>query len=432
MRSSSLPVVLGLVASCAFAQAPAPMPSLSPAWQAQWALRMRSQSGAALPSSPAPGWRFLTGQTEIPPASDGTRLVVVQANPKKVVALDPGTGRPLWEVPFTGLLDAPPQLVGDAVIFALDGGRLVVLDGASGALRHLLRLPPWDAGRDGGPSLRPRVLFPAAVGRTLVVAWHAPSADLRPEHGVYAFDLATGASRWTAALPGPSDLHPLILGDRVLLGGGGQLTMLDLETGTPVWNARLPVKGTFESCQYLEGRLFLRASQDLLALDPVTGRVLWSQKAPGSTLLIGAGDRILFTAPRGAFTLTEWVVAFNARTGEKAWEWEASEVRLPWVHQGRVIFNSKNELLALDLATGTPVWRRELGGALTLPLHVQAEAVLALHRAKGGLRLTAFRTSDGTEAWSAPVKDKVGTGLLLTGPKEVLLPLPEGGLMGLR
>ncbi|HJV91217.1 MAG TPA: PQQ-binding-like beta-propeller repeat protein [Holophagaceae bacterium] len=432
MRLRSLPLVLAF-AAFAQAQTASPMPPLVPGWVAQWALRSR---GGAEVATAAPGgsaaWRVVTGQNDAPPMSDGMRVVVVHANPKRVEALDPATGRSLWAVPFTGLLDQPPQFAGEAVVFALEGGRVVVLDAATGALRHLLRLPPWKSARGGGAPARLRLLFPAVSGQTLVAGWHTPGQESRPEQGLFAFDLGTGALRWAAALPGASEVHPLVMGNRVVAGGDGQLTMLDLETGRTVWISRTPRRASFESAQLIEDRLFVRTAQELLALDPVTGRVLWTQEAPGCSLLVGAGDRIAFTLPRGTFNPTEWVVAYNARTGERAWEREADEARQPWIQGGRLLINAKEELQALDLMTGTALWRRDLTGALLLPLRVQGEAVLALHRARGGTRLAAYRLTDGVESWSTLVKERTGTGLLLAGPKAILLPLPEGGLVGLR
>ncbi|HJW33969.1 MAG TPA: PQQ-binding-like beta-propeller repeat protein [Holophagaceae bacterium] len=428
MRLCPTSLVLGLSALAAIAQVPAPMQSLGPSWQAQWLLRARLGQGNAA-FVPARSWKVTTDQSEIPAAFDGTRLVLVNASPKKVLAVDPLTGSTLWEVPFTGLLDIPPQIAGNRVIFALEGGRLGVLDAATGALRNLLSVPAWKSAKGGSPVPKPRLLFPAVAGDTLVVGWHTPAGEQRPEQGLFAFDLNTGVLRWSSALPGASELHPLILGNRVLVGGGGQVTTFDLATGRGGWIAKTPKRSAFESCQLIEDRLFLRTLQEVFALDPVTGQILWSQEAQGNSLLIGSGDRLLFTAPRGTFNPTTWIVAFNSRTGEKAWEWEAEGAHLPWILNGRVVLNTNAEVLSLDLATGAPLWRRELGGALSLPLQVRADAILAVHRAKGGARIVALRPADGSEASAAQIKEKIGAGLIHGGPKSVLLPLAEGGVV---
>lgn len=423
-----LSLVLGLATLILSAQSPAPMAPLSPSWQAQWFLRLRTvQSGT--PSAPTQAWRATTGQVELPPVFDGTHLVVVQSNPKKVQALDPATGKLLWEVPFTGLLDGPPQLAGTRAIFTLEGGRIGVLDAATGALQNLLTLPAWKPAKGSSTTAKPRMLFPAVAGNTLVAGWSTPSLEARPEQGIFAFDLGTGGLLWSLALPGTSELHPLILGDRVLVGGGGQAMTLELATGRVVWGVKTPKRVAFESCQLIEDRLFLRTPQEIFAIDPLLGRILWSQEVAGSSLLIGSGDRIVFTTHRGAFNPTDWVVAFNARTGEKAWEWEAEEARLPWIQSGRVILNAKDEVLGLDLASGAPLWRRDLGGSLLLPLQVLGDTVLAAHRGKGGSRVVALRAKDGSEAAATALREKLGPGVILGGPKVPLLPLAEGGLI---
>jgi outer membrane protein assembly factor BamB len=414
----------------ALAQSPAPAVSLGAAWAAQWQLRTRGIPTPAAPpplvTAPTATWRVATGQTELPPACDGQRLVVVQARPKKVQTLDAATGALLWEVPFTGLMETPPQLSGDLLIFGLDGGRLVVLDAGTGALRHLLRLPlPKGAGEEGA---KVRQLFPLVSGDTLVAGWQISGPEAKADRALLAFDLTSGALRWSASLAGPSEVHPVLHEGRVIAGGNGQLAAFDLRTGDVAWSTRLARKLALESAQVIGGRLLLRNGQEILAFDAATGKPLWAHEAEKASLLQGTGDRLVFTAPRGVFATAEWLVALDARTGQIAWDLEAGEVRLPWVKGDRVFTSLKDDVVALDLATGRQVWRRDLGGALQVPLLLGNEALLALHRAKGGTRALTLQLSDGREAGSQTLKERWGPGTALQGSKVVLLPLAEGGL----
>lgn len=416
------------VALPVLAQGTAPMPALGSSWSAQWWLRTRSAAPiAAAPAAPQ-AWRVTTGQAEIPPAFDGTRIVVVHARPKRLQAIDATTGAPLWEVPFTGLLETPPQFFGNLLVFALDGGRLVVLEGATGALRHLLRLPALKQSEGSEALGRPRQLFPLISGTTLVAGWATPSGDPKPERVLSAFDLESGALRWTASLSGPSEVHPLVHGGRVILGGSLQIAALDLVSGAVAWTARPPRRLSVESAQLLEGRLVLRTAQDVTAFDAASGRMLWTKELPGASLFQGGADHLLTVAPRGMFNTTEWVLALDARTGQVAWEREVLDPQTPWVEGNRVYLSAREEVLALDLGNGRIHWRRELGGTLILPLALQGDNLVALHRQRGGSRALTLSATSGLETTATLIKDKVGPGALVLGPRSLVLPLPEGGL----
>lgn len=419
--------VLSLSFSLALAQAPA-LP-LGGEWAAQWQLRSRLETRGAdahpFNLGAAPAWQVATGQTEVPPAYEGTRLVVVHARPKRLQALDARTGGSLWEVPFTGLLEVPPTWIGDRVCFALDGGRIVVLEGATGALKALFRLAPPPAGES---EVRPRLLFPAVAGDLLVAAWSLPGTEGKGDRTVSAFDLGTGAARWAQAVPGPLEAHPLMVEGRVVVGGNQQVTALDLATGQVAWAHRPAKRTRLESLQLVEGRVIGRTAAGLFALDPGSGRLLWTLDLERPSLVQGLEGRLVVSATRGAFASSEWLLGLDPGTGQQRWELEVGEARLPWLVPGRVITTSREELLALDLATGRLLWRKELGGALLLPLLVQGSDGVAIHRAKGGSRIFTFNTATGAELATSQTKERWGGGSPLQGPRGLILPLPEGGL----
>ena len=427
-------IALALAVPRVSAQSPAPMQRLSPSWQAQWALRSRwaTDQPFARGATASPSWRVPSGQVDLPPFTDGTRVLMLHAAPKKLQSLDPATGQIQWEAPFTGLLEGPPQLASDRILCPLDGGRLALLDPASGAMRQLLRLPAWKPVGDEGAPLRPRMLYPLKAGGLVVAGWHSPSTEPRPERSLFAFDAETGDLRWSAPLPSGSETHPLYHWNLVLTAGGGQATALRLADGTPAWTTRLPRRSTLESAQVIGGRLLLRTTQDITALDATTGQALWTLPLAESSLLLGSGDVLVLTATRGTFNPESFAMALDARSGRVIWEKEAAGARLPWVQSGMVLVNDGDDLLSLDLLTGRERWRKALGGALLAPLQPQGALVLALHRAKGQARISGFRVTDGGEALLVPLQDRLGPGALLVGPQALLVPLAEGGVAGYR
>lgn len=428
------PFVLGFAAMAAYAQAPAPLQRLSVSWQAQWTLRSRwaPEQTPALGATATPGWRVSTGQAELAPTFDGTRLLLVHAVPKKLQALDPATGRPFWNAPFTGLLDGPPQLAGDTILCPLEGGRIALLDPASGAMRHLIQMPPWQPAADETAPSRPRMLFPLKAGSTLVAGWASPSGEPRPELALFGFDMESGAPRWSVALPLGSEVHPLAHGNLVLTAGGGQVTAFRLTDGVQAWSTRLTRRATFESGQVISGRLLLRTSQEVVALDATTGQLLWTQPLSDTSLLLGTGDLLVLLATKGTFNPETFVMTLDARSGRLVWEREVVSARLPWVLPRMVLVNDGDDLLSLDLITGRERWRKALGGALLAPLQLQGNRILALHRAKSQPRISGFRLDDGGETFLLPVQDKLAPGGFLAGPQGLYLPLADGGLAGYR
>lgn len=429
-----VPLALGLAVLGSLAPAQAPMPRLSPSGLAQWGLRARwvAEAAPALTSASAAVWRTATGQGDLPPAFDGVRLLLVHAGPKKLQALDPASGRPLWEAPFTGLLDSPPQLAGPWVLCPLEGGRVALLDPATGAMRQLLRLPAWaPSGEESAPS-RPRMLFPLLAGNTLVAGWTSPTTEPRPERSLFAFDATSGALRWSAPLPAGSEIHPLHHGGLVLAAGGGQATAFRLADGRVAWTTRLARRATLESGQLISGRLLLRTAQELVALDATTGQLIWTQPLADTSLLLGSGDLLVLTATKGTFNPETWVMALDGRSGRMVWEREVLGARLPWIQGDLVLVNDGEDVLGLDRITGRERWRRGLGGPLLAPLQPQGPAVLALFRAKGQVRVVGLRVSDGAEAFALLVPDRPTPAALMSGPQGLFLPLPDGGLVAYR
>ena len=65
-------------------------------------------------------------------AAVDSRAVIYGSQGKRVVALDPTTGKPLWEFPVRSRTESSPVIAGDLVFFATVRGRVVAVDIASG------------------------------------------------------------------------------------------------------------------------------------------------------------------------------------------------------------------------------------------------------------------------------------------------------------
>ncbi|HVZ88723.1 MAG TPA: PQQ-binding-like beta-propeller repeat protein, partial [Polyangia bacterium] len=226
----------------------------------------------------------------------------------KLVAFALVDGTPLWTAELGGMTISSPAPVGtDIVVSAgFPQHRVVRLDGATGAV-------VWES-----PEVidQPGNSSPAVGGGLVVVGSNGGH--------VYAFDAATGLSRWDYRADGVVHLaSPLIIGGRVYLAGGDdsdRVHAIDLPTGAalPGWPAGLPAADpdlagavlsrhrAVSSFVAAGGRLILQTRLDdildtdgdgvadhylsreaVLGLDPATGATLW-QVALG---------RVIFTDP---------------------------------------------------------------------------------------------------------------------------------------
>lgn len=162
-----------------------------------------------------------------------------------------------------------------------------------------------------------------------------------PEERVVAYDLATGAPRWShadraryetlIAGVGPR-ATPTIVGGRVYtMGGTGILNALDLATGRRLWSrqvveeagAKLPDWGKSCSPLVAGGRVIVSAGgtdgRSLVAYDAETGRKAWSgghdrssYSSPVLATLAGRPQVLIFN--RGS------VAAHDPETGAVLWE----------------------------------------------------------------------------------------------------------------
>ncbi len=140
-----------------------------------------------------------------------------------------------------------------------------------------------------------------------------------------ALDPATGAVRWKFPVPTQVFGTPAVAGGRVYVHArNDHLYALGADTGALVWKVPVPFpQDEFTVFQDMsksspavaDGRVFVGAGRDLLAVDAATGRELWRQTTRGKvdssplvvgqTVYVGSDDRSVY--------------AFAAATGEPRW-----------------------------------------------------------------------------------------------------------------
>jgi len=225
---------------------------------------------------------------------------------------------------------------------------------------------------------------------------------------VYACDMATGRTRWTADLstvalhltaldiaPSATSINltePVVLAGRVVVGictpTDGYLVSLDAATGKTRWVYGEPTGDAHDHRPILSaailyrGRIVVRQGQNLVALRAENGSLVWTTPFgdPGVTILAYTSH----PAVEGH------VAYFNADSGVA---------------------------YAVDLETGRPIWRRPTGGfsgvdlpvlhrveislSACAPLFVATKAGDTVMVADGNGNMYALDTVDGAVRWTS-------------------------------
>lgn len=245
----------------------------------------RTVAAVDVPSHTQLWTRTLSGQGRLDPESihlAGDILVLRDAG--EVLALKASTGAVAWTRPTTPRSIATGLATDGADIFALDrAGTVHALASATGSLRWTAKvdeLASGDAGADAGAD-------PGAVA----LAAGAGTVALAREGQLVVLDAATGARRASVVIPG-FDLAGGVTKISLFTGPGGgaelyayanrALARLDAGTGTLLWS--LP--GYVRSVARGRDALFTDRAASVSdasstdgvahALDPATGRELWS------------------------------------------------------------------------------------------------------------------------------------------------------------
>lgn len=293
-------------------------------------------------------WRTGTGVTSSDAifgmTTSGTNLVLagnlVIAGDWDIVAFDRRSGARRWTYQAAGG-DGPGLFLGaardDTVYAGSVTGRVYAVDAGSGRLRWLTRL-----------SERPMVsvFAPEVAGPRVVVGYSV--YDNPNSGGVAALDAASGRILWNAPFPRPSEpwRHvnrtggPVIDQDLVFASAGdGNVYAFDLDSGAMRWT--LPrLEGPFAgyiTATDLDHRTLVKAGR-LIVAGSATGKIVaydidrrtlaWEHDAGpwGSTgFSMAADDAFVYVPFFGGF-----VMALEASTGQERWRVGDFNIGMIW------------------------------------------------------------------------------------------------------
>jgi outer membrane protein assembly factor BamB len=346
-----LVVLLSALTALASPQAPHVAPAGSPP-------RPEDPKKAALR---APALSMVVSWTATLPAppSAGVGIDAVNAyvplRTSELVALALKDGTVAWSAPIAEIVS--PPVTGDGLVFLAHARQVEALDAATGA-------PRWRVAIDGAVSAP--LLW--QNGWLLAVGDSGAATMLRATTGEVLWKQALGSA--VRVLPAAADRHVYVATE------DARVVALALESGKPVWEAKLPARGT--------------------TLYPLDDRIF-----------VGSADKFFY--------------CLAADTGRTKWRWRTggAVVGTTAVDAGRVYFVSlDNVLRALDRSNGGQVWKAALPNRPTGGPYLTARLLLVPGISAD---LPAFQAFDGTAAGTTRLAgDPVAPPRLLPGEGKAL------------
>lgn len=228
-------------------------------------------------------------------AAEGGRLFAASGY-GTVIALDPSSGKRLWEKYLGAPMRASPTAAGERVFVVTTEGRTYCLSATDGT-------ELWSA--RGLPQQASLVLSasPAVDGETVVVPY--PSGDivaLKVSDGSTVWTDNLASTRTTSQMTSMSDAARPVIDSGVVfaVGHGGRMIATQLKTGDRIWS--INVAGT-QAPWVAGGSVFVvDTSGKLMAVGRHDGKIQWTAKLSGGTTWSGptlAGGTLWLVSNKG-------------------------------------------------------------------------------------------------------------------------------------
>lgn len=236
-----------------------------------------------------------------------------------VVALDPASGKQVWEKKLGVPVRASPTAVGDRVFVISKGGIFFCLSGADGSELWQFRGLPEVTSLSYSPS-------PAVDGDVVTVPY--PNGD------IVALSVADGTPLWqenlaktrtTTSFAAMSDAAaPVMVGGVTYsIGHGGKFVATQQASGERIWG--LDIGGVQRPWVAGDSVFVVDTRGQLVAVDRNAGTVRWTTKLPGSKVWSGpvlAGGRLWLASNTGQLVgvdATAGTIATKLNVGDKVY-----------------------------------------------------------------------------------------------------------------
>lgn len=257
-----------------------------------------------------------------------------------VVALDPTSGKKLWEKSLGVPVRSSPTAAADRVFVVTTEGRFVCLNGADGTEVWSFRGLPDKTSIISNPS-------PAVEGDVVVVPY--PSGDvvaLRVSDGTQVWQDSLARTRSASAIASLSDAARPAIDQGIVyaVGHGGRMVAAQSRTGERLWSLNVP--GTQTPWVAGDSVFVVDTTGQLMAITRRDGKIQWTAKLPGTTWSgpTLAGGYLWLASNKGQLTAVEAATGKVVSTQDVG----GPVYIAPVVAQGRMfILTDKAKLIAL-------------------------------------------------------------------------------------
>lgn len=259
-----------------------------------------------------------------------------------VFALDPASGKAIWEKNLGVPVRASPTAASDRVFIITSEGRFLCLSAVDGTELWATRGLPQQASRVMAVS-------PAVDGDLVVVPY--PSGDLvalKVSDGSAVWSESLARMRTTSQLSSLSDAARPAIDNGVVfaIGHAGRMVATQAQNGERLWTINVP--GT--QAPYVAGDsvFVVDTNANLMAINRKDGKVQWTTKLSGGSTFAGpvlAGGLLWLTSNTGQ------LVAVDATTGNVSGQQDLGDPAFiaPVIAQGRMyVLTDDATLIALN------------------------------------------------------------------------------------
>jgi outer membrane protein assembly factor BamB len=262
---------------------------------------------------------------------------------------------------------------------------------------------------------------------------------------VNGLDAATGAVVWSRNAAADTKRKvpewgfassPLVVGDLVVVAVSGTLAAYDIATGAPRWTG--PADGKSYSSPHLleiEGvrQIFLMSGAGATSVSPSDGKVLWQHAWPDFAIVqpaqIAEGDFLISTGATTGVRRIHVSHTKGAWTVEERWtsKWLKPYFNDYVLHRGHAFGFATGTLACINLENGERKWKGGRYGSGQALLLADQDVLLVLSE-QGELALVAAKTDEFTElarfpalegkTWNHPVL--AGDILLVRNDREMV------------
>jgi outer membrane protein assembly factor BamB len=274
------------------------------------------------------------------------------------VALKDGAKR--WSRDLRIEYEGPEGYFGAGSTPLVEGDKLLVnVGGREGAGLVAVSLEAGDTvwkATDEGASYSSPVAVTLDGVRQVIFVTRLNAVSIDPENGKVRWRLPFGQRG-----PTVNGANPIVLQKQLFLtssyGIGAKLVNITKDSAEIVWENDDTLSSQFTTSVIYQGVLYgIHGRQDvggasLRAIDPLTGKIYWSEERFGSATLILAGDKILALKTEG-----ELVLVAAAKTGYKqlasAEIFDSTAQPLPALSNGRLYVRDTRVLKCLEVGEG--------------------------------------------------------------------------------